>query len=68
MRENSWACFNRDGKISKGNVFWRKEGEVENRKRSGGVLKSDMRWGNVIEENVGDRVKWKSRTMVANPK
>ena len=45
-----------------------KEGE-EDRKRDGGdVMASDMRKVGVSEEDAGDRVKWKCRTRVADPK
>lgn len=43
-------------------------GEEENQKRGVDVMASDMRKVGVSEEDAGDRVKWKCRTRVADPK
>lgn len=42
--------------------------EDKNRIRAGGdVIKSDMKWTCVSEENMGDYVKWKCKNRRANP-
>lgn len=63
MREIAWDVLSRGYKINKGNIYWRK---LEHQKRSGGM--NDMKRACVSDEDVGDRVKWKLSTMMADTK